>query len=302
MSKLEIMKINAKKNKYFISLIFISMFFLFGCDTNIFGSNDSNEENIEIVQNQLLESLDNNPNDYDACLGIISENIDLFENKVFDSTIAIAILDKFSEGKIIRVLEGSNLKFSSKFLNSCIATDSAEISFQKYDEGVLERGFSDMFSGVSYPIVDIKIRCRVVKRAATKDFSKIEKVMSDVVKNFQNEQIFDIGEFIVYEENVAGPLSADDSFYKTDVNYQREIILRSKLWSPKDTTITNKTERIFTTLNALKQIDNLKIDLKLVEYEYNDSNGGGQSETVYTGPRGGKYVMRNGKKRYLPKN
>ena len=33
-------------------------------------------------------------------------------------------------------------------------------------------------------------------------------------------------------------------------------------------------------------------------YNNNDNNNGG-GETVLTGPRGGKYVMRNGKKRYL---
>lgn len=287
--------------KIFNSLIFFCLIFTISCGTDLWDSNESSELDSEDVEKKIFDSMESEPENFDACLTIIEDNLDIFNNNEFDSTIASSVLEKFSDGKIIRVLDGRNVKFSSDFLNKSIAVDSVQISFEYHDEGLFERGISDLFSSISYPIAEIRIRCRVIKRSSTKDFWKIEPVMPDVIKNFYDESIMDVGTFIVTEENVAGPLGMDNSYYKTDVTSQREIVLRSKLWSKQDVTISNRTQKIFTALNVLKNIENLKINLKLTEYEEN-INYGGQGETVYTGPRGGKYVIRNGQKRYLPRN
>ncbi|MFN5911084.1 MAG: hypothetical protein ACK45H_07110 [Bacteroidota bacterium] len=83
-------------------------------------------------------------------------------------------------------------------------------------------------------------------------------------------------------------------------NKPRLVLLRYKLWDEgealsENKVIENRTKKVFLALNTLKNLKDLTIELNL--YESEAESGGG--EMIHTGPRGGRYVIRNGSKRYV---
>ena len=278
----------------FFFLIITGMFFLFSCDVLTIGSSDDGNE----LSSKLIESLDSDPENFDACLQILDEYQDSLQNREFDSIVAKAVIEKISDMDIRYEIAGSNIKLVGP-LRKCLIVNSAEISFEEHEDDFTERNLLKILSSNLYPLVEITINCAVVDRVPNDQYiNSFEHEVS--VKDGNNNSISDFGKFKLKEENISDYIGPNTG-YEIDKNDEKEILLRYKLWDEREAAdenkvITERTKKIFLALKSLKNIDNLKIELKLFEHEH-ESGGGG--EVIHTGPRGGRYVIRNGGKQYV---
>jgi hypothetical protein len=106
--------------------------------------------------------------------------------------------------------------------------------------------------------------------------------------------------FKLEDENISNYIGPN-TYYEMDKEKVRDIKLRYKLWDEgvaKDEgkAITDRTRKVFNALNVLKNTKSLNIEMNLYEIEVNEGGGG---EVIHTGPRGGRYVIRNGGKSYV---
>jgi hypothetical protein len=257
-------------------------------------SGDNIAEKSEIY-NKLIEELERDPNNFNACLDIVNEYEDTLTNQELDSSLAKLLMERFTDEEIVYNLEGSNVKITG-ILKNCLAVNSAEIRFVEHEESLTERNLLRLLESNVYPIVEVILKCRIINEFSNEGYAhsfdyKVE------LKDFSNQKISDLGVFKIKSEDILDHLFPG-GFNKSEVDSEREIKLRFKLWDDKEDEekkISVRTKMIFTVLNTLKNTENLNIELKLNEIPEDEMTPG---ETVHTGPRGGKYVIRNGSKRY----
>ena len=149
-----------------------------------------------------------------------------------------------------------------------------------------------------YPIVEVIVKCRIINEFSNEGYSQAFDYKVEL-KDFYKQKISNLGEFNIKTEDLIDHLFPG-GFNASEVDTEREIKLRYKLWDDKEAEdeekrISGRTKMIFTVLNTLKNIKNLNLELKLYE---NPEDEMGTGETVHTGPRGGKYIIRNGRKKY----
>ena len=280
------------KNTFSIYLLSAVLFLTVSCD--MLNSSENDKENI--ISTKIEESLNNDPQNYDACLQIIDEYQDSLQNSELDSALSKAVLKKITDMEVRFNLEGSNVKFKGP-LGKCVLVNSAEISFKEYEESWTERNLMKITSSNAYPLIEINIKCRVIDRVPNNLYRNSFKP-EVTVKGFSNGKDFE--KFKLKDENIADFIGPN-TYYEMDKEKERNIKLRFKLWDEgvaKDEgkAITDRTRKVFNTLNVLKNTNNLNIELNLYDIEINEGGGG---EVIHTGPRGGRYVIRNGGKRYV---
>lgn len=280
------------KNLFSIYLLSTVLFLTVSCDM----LNSSGSENESIISTKIEESLDNDPQNYDACLQIIDEYQDSLQNSELDSALSKAVLKKITDMDVRFNLEGSNIKFKGP-LGKCILVNSAEISFQEHEESWTERNLLKIASSNAYPLIEINIKCRVIARVPNDLYSNSFKY-EVLVNGFSNGKEFE--KFKLKDENISNYIGPN-TYYEMDKEKVRDIKLRYKLWDEgvaKDEgkAITDRTRKVFNALNVLKNTKSLNIEMNLYEIEVNEGGGG---EVIHTGPRGGRYVIRNGGKSYV---
>ncbi len=280
------------KNKFLLFLMPMVIFLFFGCDMiNSFDTESDNEIFLKIE-----ESLDNDPENFDACLDIIQEYQDSLQDREIDSIVAKSVMGKLTDMKIRYNLDGSNVKINNP-LRKCLVINSAEISFEEYEDSWSERNLLKFLNSNVYPLIEINIKCAVVDRIPSDVY--INSFKHEVsVKGIGNSS--DFSKFKLKDQNIADYIGPNTK-YKIDKDEERDIKLRFKLWDEGDAieegkVISDRTRKIFNTLIALKNASSLNIELNLYE---NESDSGGGGEVIHTGPRGGRYVIRNGGKSYV---
>jgi hypothetical protein len=300
MKTIEIQLFKKQLNAFFrnlskiLNMIVLSSLWLFAISSCESGDNIAEKSEI---YNKLIEELDRDPNNFNACLDIVNEYEDTLTNQELDSSLAKLLMERFTDEEIVYNLEGSNVKITG-ILKNCLAVNSAEIRFEEHEESLTERNLLRLLESNVYPIVEVILKCRIINEFSNEGYAhsfdyKVE------LKDFSNQKISDLGVFKIKSEDILDHLFPG-GFNESEVNTEREIKLRFKLWDDKEAEdeekkILGRTKMIFIVLNTLKNIENLNIELKLNELPEDEMAPG---ETVHTGPRGGKYVIRNGSKRY----
>ena len=236
----------------------------------------------------IEESLDHDPENYDDCIKIIFENQDILKERDLDIALAKAVMKKITDMNIKYNLDGSNVKIIGP-LQKCIVVNSAIISFKEYETSISERDLLDIWKSSVYPLIEIYIKCRVIERVNGDLYSSIIK--NEVSVNGFGKS-YGFGKFQLKKNDIEDYIGPN-TYYEIDKDKVRYIKLRYKLWDD-DSKVSDRTRKIFDVLNALKNSSSLNIKFDLYEL---DKNTGG--EAVYTGPRGGRYVIRNSKKQYI---
>ena len=275
--------------KYY-SIILASLIMLTSCDGDGIGSNSE-------VYKKIMASLDAEPENYDACLQIVEAYEDSLQNRELDSVLAKAVMQKIAESDINYVLDASAIKITGN-VQKCVEASSAEISFKEYEESWTERNLMKIMSSNIYPLIEINLQCKVIERVPPNRYAT-NLDFQVPVKGFLTDGLDGIGKFKLKKEKIADYLGPNTA-YEMDKNKERLVLLRYKLWDEgealsENKVIENRTKKVFLALNTLKNLKDLTIELNL--YESEAESGGG--EMIHTGPRGGRYVIRNGSKRYV---
>jgi hypothetical protein len=268
----------------------------------------SSKKSGDSIKEQVIRLLNKETLDLTTCLKILNENNEKLKNRAFDSTLAKTILNKISSEKLSFNIDGKNVKIKGK-LSKCIVVNSLKISLREYSE----RNLLSFWKKDYYPIVEISVKCRVVKRMIGSQYNRLW-IIKDSVKlmNNLNEPIFDFKDFQVQSENIDDYLDSEKEepkYHKTDPNKIRYVKLQGKLWDENllknsKNKILNRSQKLVSILAISKNLQNVNLELFFDSWDggENDRNNGNGGETIYTGSRGGKYVIRNGKKRYIPRN
>lgn len=285
-------------NKLLVSVILGTSMIFQSCD--LLNSNAEGDANSDLLE-KITTSLENEPENFQACLDIVESYSDSLENPQVDSTVAKGVMEKITDLEISFALEASQIRFSSP-LSKCLRVIGADVRFNEHEESMTERNLLRFFDSNTYPLVEILVKCNVIERLPANQYAN--RFDYEVpVKDFQGNSISNFGKFRLKDEGIADYVGPN-TYYEMNKEEEREILLIYKLWdeaeaAEKSEVISNRTKRIFEALIALQQIDNLKIDLQPYPSESGSSGGGGGGEVIHTGPRGGRYVIRNGNKRYV---